>query len=87
MKAKELAARYKENPTQETVAHMAYDMVMEIKALHDARHSRSDASMMAVLREQNDKWKAVCRLCPGISVDAFRIVFHSMIPGLERAKF
>lgn len=62
MKAKEYAARYLADPTDETLGKVAYDMLMEIEQMGRQRGVKLDAGFFAILNEIDNKWRAFVRL-------------------------
>lgn len=80
MKAKEYHARYQANKTDDELIDIATAMVMETKALAEARHIKEDRAMTAIIREQDEKWKAFVRLNPGINPGFFKLALHKLVP-------
>lgn len=80
MKAKDYHARYLANKTEDELIDIATAMVLETKEIALKRSIKSDSAMAAILREQDDKWKAFVRLNPGINPSFFKIVLHKLIP-------
>jgi hypothetical protein len=84
MKAEELAARYVCSPNIDTVINLATEVVLETKAIASKRNVQTDAAMTAILREQEDKWKAFARRCPSVRPGAFKLVLHTLVPVAEK---
>ena len=80
MKAKEYHARYKANPTEDELINIAADMITETKQLAEQRRIKEDRALVAIIREQEDKWKAFVRLNPGINPGFFKLALHRLIP-------
>jgi hypothetical protein len=80
MKAKEMAAKFQANPIPETAAELLHACIMESKALVDQRKVKTDAGLLAVFRELDDKWKAFARLCPEVNPGGFKLALHRVIP-------
>ena len=66
-KAKEYAKYLKEmNYDIIAVKDVLFKLVKdEVEELKKKRHITTDSGMMSVLKEQNDKWNAICRLSDG----------------------
>lgn len=97
MKAKEYYAKYKDRIVSEDdkvslqgVSDMLFAMCMESKELVAKRKVRSDCGAVAVLREMNDKYNAVCRMFEAeygaspIKKDGFMAYWRRQIPALDR---
>jgi hypothetical protein len=80
MKAAEMAAAYKANPTTKTIADLATEAVMATKTMAEARRIASDSALIAILKEQDDKWRAFARKCPDVNPNGFKIILHQLIP-------
>jgi hypothetical protein len=83
-KAKTLASIYREYPVVDTLKLLALNLVTETGELLRQRGAKSDSALIAVLRQQEDKWKAFCRRAADIepepSPGAFRKVLLLLIP-------
>lgn len=44
------------------IGELLYEMVMEAKTLIDARNVKTTSGSVAVLKELNNKWNAICNL-------------------------
>jgi len=69
MKAKEYYEKYKgivASSTEEEIKEVTYQLFCEISKetvkVFDARGGKTNAALIAVLKEQNQKWNAVCNL-------------------------
>jgi hypothetical protein len=80
MKAKEMAAEYKANPTMETAKKLVTECILETKTIAEARKIRSDSALRAIIQEVDDKWRAFARLCPEIQPSAFKTALHLSVP-------
>lgn len=96
MKAKEYYAKYKDRiasvddkESLQGVCDMLYELCMESKEMIAKRKVRTDCGGVAVLRELNDKYNAVCRMferdygAPVIKKDGFMDYWRKQIPELE----
>lgn len=96
MKAKEYYAKYKErvasldyNESIQAICEMIADLSAEAKATIDKRNVKTDCGCVAVLREMNDKYNAVCRMLeeeykdPILARDGFLIYWRKQIPELD----
>ena len=63
MKAKELAEIFlKENDFDKAALDLFKYLVFESEDIIKNRNVKSDSGCLSVIREQNNKWKAVCRI-------------------------
>ena len=79
LKASEYIARYKANPTNETVSQVMSDIIMEVSVLQEQRKGNTSKTVLwGILNEQNDKWRSFCRHCGNndISPNAFENVLR-----------
>lgn len=96
MKAKEYYAKYKERVASlddkesiQAICEMLADLSAEAKAVIDKRNVKTDCGGVAVLREMNDKYNAVCRMLeeeykhPILVRDGFLICWRKQIPALD----
>lgn len=96
MKAKEYFAKYKDRiaskddkESLQGVCDMVYEFCMESKALVAKRKVKTDCGCVAVLRELNDKYNAVCRMFeqeyggPIIRENGFMDYWRKQIPALD----
>jgi len=95
MKAKEYYEKYKTglaSADKETYLSAARGIITELldetKAVVEARHVKFDRGFIPILREQNDKYKAIVRLfekefgASPVRMDGFEIVLESHFPGV-----
>jgi hypothetical protein len=80
MKAKEMADRYRAAPTTSTIKMLFHECVKEITTKSKARGAKSDSAVAAVVKEQDDKWKAFSRLCPEVNPGGFRRMLAILLP-------
>lgn len=96
MKAKEYYAKYKDRiaskddkESLQGMCDMIFEFCLESKELIEKRKVRSDCGGVAVLRELNDKYNAVCRMferdygTPIIKRDGFMVYCRKQIPELD----
>jgi hypothetical protein len=62
MKAKDYAAKYNANPTPEALGEVFMDFLDEIATISKARNTTSDEGVLAIVDEQDRKWRAFARL-------------------------
>ena len=72
MRAKEYFEKYDKSIIEEAIqpevkkngpiAQLYIEMFSEMKTIIEIRHIQNDNSLMALIREQNDKWNAIERL-------------------------
>lgn len=80
MKAKEMAALYKANPTDETLREILFQEITGTRKLALLRGVKTNDALRAILVETNDRWQAFARLCPEVNPNAFKIVLHATVP-------
>ena len=80
MKAKEMAATFKADPTAKTASDLVYKVIIETKHLAEKRRISSDSALAAILKEADDKWRAFARQCPEINPDGFKMAIHQAVP-------
>lgn len=79
MKAKEYADLYRANPGHEAMAQIASSYLIEIGTIAEMRHATSDAAMMSIFDEQDQKWRAMARNL-GVAPDGFRLIMEAVMP-------
>ena len=97
MKAKEYYAKYKDRivaaddkESLQGMCDMLYELCMESKAIVTKRGVRTDCGCVAVLREMNDKYNAVCRMFEAeygaspIKKDGFMTYWRRQLPALDQ---
>ena len=95
MKAKEYFEKYKAGLlASEDKAFVAaaqcliYDLFTESKRIVEVRHVKSDSGFIPILKEQNDKYRAIVRMFEreyGVSpirADGFEIILEQHFPGV-----
>jgi hypothetical protein len=80
MKAADMAARYKAEPTTQTLGTLAEEAVMATKTMAEQRKISTDSALASILREQDEKWRAFARRCPDVNPEGFKIILHKLIP-------
>lgn len=87
-KATEYAAIFDADPTIETARKIAFNFLMEIKELADARKVKTDAGIVAIFREQDRKWQSFAGKAGGgnaVRRDGFRVLTMSEFPFMAHA--
>jgi hypothetical protein len=80
LKAKTMAEIFQANPTPETLVKIACAMDAETSEIGKARGIKTDASFLALIKEQDNKWQAFARRCPEVNPLAFRLVMQKLHP-------
>lgn len=85
MKAKEYAEYYQTrlaegSDSAQTLIGIARQFIDEVESLCKDRHAVSDAAFIAVLKEQDKKWRAFARLVPDVKPDGFIACVKLMAP-------
>jgi len=62
VKAKEYAARYRDNPTVDELRKIAFDFLMESKALIETRHAKRNEAIFSIFTELENKWRVFVSL-------------------------
>ena len=62
MKAKEYAKQFNDSPTIETLCGICRDFLIETANIAKQRNIKESFSMIAVLDEQNRKWKSFAKM-------------------------
>ena len=91
MKAKEYIAKYKESlesDDYDSVKAAATKLVIEFSdeasELLKTRGVKRNSALVAVLKEQNDKWNAVARAFPDVLArDGFKMLWLARLPYLK----
>lgn len=76
MKAKELASRLGNWIDDGSLEDVMFELMKETRNLFENRKCKVDSAFIAVIREQNNKWQAVCRLVPTLPKDMFEKAFE-----------
>lgn len=84
-KAKDYAKIINDNPTPETLAKVANDFIFECKELVTTRNAQTDSAAVAIFREQDQKWRAVCNRVEGLKPEGFRLLVGMQFPEVARA--
>ena len=82
MKAQGYVDIFTADPSVKTVAKIASMLIEEIKEIAVARHAKSDEAMIAIFKEQDQKWRKICRLVPGFKPSGFRDLLQEVMPEL-----
>lgn len=62
MKAKEYAEHYQGDPGTDALIAIANAFAVEVKSIAEQRHATSDGALIAILDEQDRKWRAFARI-------------------------
>ena len=73
MKAKEYFAKYEDimgikeeirvgSDEEKRGKLLMQDLIDEVDAIIALRHAETDGAIISILKEQNDKWNAICRI-------------------------
>jgi len=79
-KAKEFAAEFKANPNNETLGKIAMAFLFEVKEIGEVRHAQREGALIAIFKEQDQKWRAFAKLSKGIRPDGFQILVKEKLP-------
>lgn len=79
-KAKEFAAEFKADPSNETLGRIAMDFIFEIEELQKKRHAQGASAFVAIFNEQDRKWKTFAKLVKGIRPDGFERLVKEKLP-------
>ena len=86
MKAKEYAAKYNANRSNENLGQIFMDFVNEIGEIAKARKTTSDEGVTAIVDEQAVKWRAFARFTNGeVSEDGFVQLLEVKMPEIHAA--
>lgn len=85
MRAKDYVFLYLQEPTDETLARIVADMILEIPTIVRKRQVSPDASFLKVVKDQDQKWQIFARRVEGVSEDGFRNIVAERYPDLFRA--
>jgi len=88
MKAKEYAERYLSAEDKRTeLVKIAREFILEIRTIAEQRKAKKDMALVAIVKEQEQKWKAFCKRVndPAIYEDGFMKLFEAQCPGLFSA--
>ena len=80
-KAKDYAAEYLAEPTDKVLGEIAVQFLEEIPELIKARKVSTSSGHLAILEEQDRKWRAFARRLEGIiKPDGFEMLFKAKCP-------
>jgi hypothetical protein len=83
-KAKDYARQYirvaKEKGQEQALAEVLTDLIAEIGDLAKRRKAEKDPAMVGILNELELKWKAVCRIIPGLNPELFSLALRELEP-------
>ena len=84
-KAKEYAAEFKANPTDEHLVTIVRAFMLEVKEIAEMRHARSNESFISIFDEQDRKWKAFARAVGGniIRLEGFEQSVKAYFPTIH----
>lgn len=71
MKAKDYAKLYQQNQSIETLSEIMTGFLREVAELIQVRNVKTNGGAVAILDEQENKWKAFCRYCPDVRPELF----------------
>jgi hypothetical protein len=85
MKAKEYAALFNANPTNEVIVDIGVKFWGEVDVLMKARNVKTDSAALAILNELDKKWLAFSRLCDGkVNPNGFHVIIRELMPEVYR---
>lgn len=64
------------------ISNVVLSLMDEACALIKSRNCQSNSAIISVLKEQDSKWQAMCRLTPRLKPEGFAIVFKAAMPEL-----
>ena len=82
MKAKDYAKQFNESPSVETLSNIAHAFIIECQTIGEVRHVQSESAMLAILNEQDLKWKAFARMIDGVRPDGFEKMIRELMPDI-----
>jgi len=86
MKAKELYALYLID-LEKSDARATYNLLVtlsaEARTLKETRGVQTDLGFISILKEQNNKWNAICKLDPTFKRDGYLRYWKARMPELE----
>lgn len=86
MRAKELAKRFVDNPTDDELAKIATEIYTETVAITKQRNVTTDIGLIPIVFEQDRKWRAFAREVdailkePTINPDGFQLLVCERTP-------
>lgn len=84
-KAKDYAKQFQDSPTTDTLAIILTAFLHEASELANTRKISSDSAAIAIFREQDNKWRALSRMCPSIPENLFEQYIKDDAPDIYRA--
>lgn len=90
MRAKDYAYQFLQDPTDETLARIAADMLLEVPTIVRKRNIKLDRGFISVIKEQDQKWHCFARQVakngyPEVREDGFTMLVWSRYPDLFAA--
>jgi len=79
-KAKDYIVEFNANPTGEVLVSIANSFIAEIEEIAEMRHAKSNEAMIAIIIEQDRKWKAFARGIDDIKSDGFENLVKKFFP-------
>lgn len=81
-KAADYAKMIDDNPTDETLKRVICELMLEFEELIVIRPAKTDEDGLAIVREQDVKWRAICRRVTKIELaeDGFRRYIYRNLP-------
>ncbi len=87
MKAKEYANLFKEEMSdfeyEKTVTKVLINFISEVEDIRALRNAHTDSSLIAIIKEQNNKWNALARMVSGLNQDGFKAFMLIKMPELK----
>jgi hypothetical protein len=92
MKAKEYVDKFKKDVLvhgneHKAISAMFLALISEYKTLADQRHAVTNSSAIAIARELEQRWQAICRLLPELQLNpgGFRAFWYKNSPEIHLA--
>lgn len=89
MKAKEYAELYykiaQEQSEREATLKVFELLLGEFKTITEQRRAHSDGACLAIVRELDQKWRALCRLVPDFKPDGYASFIREHMPQVWEA--
>lgn len=82
LRAKDMAAFYNANPTNTTMAEIVVELLEETSDMAKSRGIKTDSALFALFREQDNKWHACARRCPGVLPSLFQVATRKIFTEL-----
>ena len=84
-KATDYAEMLKKSNTDKTLSKVGSAFLAECAELIDLRNAKSDKAILAIFREQDNKWRALCRFVDGLNPNGFQLLVASLSPEIYLA--